>query len=90
MTKSILESKFFECEDAAQVAVLAMIGTCYAGIQFGGIRECTIDGEGPMETIGDLMKHAEEFRKYQGMGRLRRRWERFRLKLKLVFAAWRS
>jgi hypothetical protein len=90
MTKSVLESGFFECEDAAQVAVLAMIGTCYAGIQFGGIRECTVAGEGPLETIGDLMKHAEEFRRYQGMGRLRRRWVKFKMKLKAAWAAMRG
>jgi hypothetical protein len=90
MTKSVLESGFFECEDAAQVAVLAMIGTCYAGIQFGGIRECTVAGEGPLETISDLRKHAEEFRYYQGMSRLRRKWEKFKLKIRAVFSALRG
>jgi len=90
MTKAIQESGFFDCEDAAQVAVLAMIGTCYAGIQFGGIRECTVQGEGPLETIGDLMKHAEEFRRYQGMGRLRRRWVKFKMKIKAAWAAMRG
>lgn len=90
MTKAIQESGFFDCEDAAQVAVLAMIGTCYAGIQFGGIRECTVDGEGPLQTVGELMKYAEEFRRYQGMGRLRRRWVKFKMKIKAAWAAMRS
>jgi|TARA_R110000824_G_scaffold32775_3_gene105595 hypothetical protein len=90
MTQSVKDSGFFDCEPAAQVAVLAMIGTCYAGIQFGGIRECSVGGEGPMETISDLLKHVEEFRKFQGMSRFRRKWVSFKLKLSAVFAAWRS
>lgn len=90
MTKSIQESGFFDCEPAAQVAVLAMIGTCYAGIQFGGIRECTVDGEGPLQTIGDLMEHAKEFAAYQGMPRWKRKWVRFKMKIKAAWAAMRS
>ena len=66
-------SGFFDCKPAAQVAILAMIGTCYAGIQFGGIREATIGGKGPMETVGDVIKHAEQFQAYVGIPRWRRR-----------------
>lgn len=66
-------SRFFDCKPAAQVAILAMIGTCYAGIQFGGIREATIGGKGPMETIGDVIKHAEQFQAYVGIPRWRRK-----------------
>jgi len=33
MQTSMMDSGFFKCKPAAQVAVLAMIGTCYAGIQ---------------------------------------------------------
>lgn len=78
MFDSLAQSKFFQCKPGAQVAVLAMIGTCYAGMQYAGIREATIASEGPMQTIGDLMKHAERFRKYAGMSR----WQRWFIKWK--------
>ncbi len=62
MSKSITESGFFDCEDAAQVAVMACYGQAFAGIQFAGIREVSLGGEGPVHQIKDLRKFAEEFR----------------------------
>jgi hypothetical protein len=81
MVESLKMSGFFECKPAAQVAVLAMIGTCYAGIQFGGIREASIGGEGPMETIAEVVEHAARLHKYTGMPRWRRRLEDFKRRL---------
>jgi hypothetical protein len=62
MCKSIQESGFFDCDDAAQVAVMACFGQAFAGIQFAGIREVSLDGEGPMLQIKELGRFAEEFR----------------------------
>jgi hypothetical protein len=73
MIDSMRASGFLDCKPAAQVAVLAMIGTCYAGIQFGGIREATIGGEGPLESIADVGKHAERLKNYVGKPRWRRK-----------------
>jgi hypothetical protein len=86
MFESLNKAGFFKCKPAAQVAVLAMIGSCYAGIQYAGVREATISGEGPLQTVADLMKYAEEFRKYAGMSSLRRWYERLKLKLKTMLA----
>ena len=87
MHSSLEQCGFFKCKPAAQVAVLALIGTCYAGIQYAGIREATLGGEGPMQTVGDLMVHAEHFRKFTGMSGLRRKWEKFKVRMFAVFAA---
>ena len=73
MIDSMRASGFMDCKPAAQVAVLAMIGTCYAGIQFGGIREATIGGEGPLESIADVAKHADRLKSYIGKPRWRRK-----------------
>jgi hypothetical protein len=81
MHRSLEKHGFFACKPAAQIAVLALIGSCYAGIQFSGIREATINGEGPLQSVGDLIKHAEHFRRYAGMSRLRRKWENIKFKL---------
>jgi hypothetical protein len=88
MHQSLDKSGFFNCKPAAQIAVMAMIGSCYAGIQFAGIREATIGGEGPLQTVGELLKHAEHFQKYAGMSRLQRRWERFKQRCQKMLNAF--
>jgi len=87
MHPSLEQSGFFKCKPAAQVAVLALIGTCYAGIQYGGIREASLGGDGPMQTVENLMVHAVNFRKYAGMTGLRRKWEKFKGRMSVVFTA---
>lgn len=81
MSESLKLSGFFECKPAAQVAVLAMIGTCYAGIQFGGIREASIGGEGPLETIAEVAGHAARLHRYMGMPYWQRRLADFKRRL---------
>lgn len=73
MHESLTECKFFETKPAAQVAVLASIGVCYAGIMHAGIREATVASEGPLMTVSEFMKYAEEFRRYARMPRWRRK-----------------
>jgi hypothetical protein len=90
MQQSLEKHGFFNCKPAAQIAVLALIGSCYAGIQFAGVREATINGEGPLQSVGDLLKHAENFRKYAGMSKLRRAWEKFKRKFQSVFQVLRG
>lgn len=90
MVESLRKSGFFECRPAAQVAVLAMIGTCYAGIQFGGIREATTGGEGPLETIAEVARHAEQLHSYMGMPRWRRKLSDFKRRIVTTYLAFRG
>lgn len=90
MQEALKESGFFDCKPAAQVAVLAMMGTCYAGMAFGGIREATVGGEGPLETIDEIMKHAERLKRYIGMPKWRRKIEDFKRRIGRAFQAFRS
>lgn len=90
MFDSLSKSGFFQCKPGAQVAVLAMIGTCYAGMHYAGIREATIANEGPMQTIGDLLKHAELFRKYVGMSRWKRWFVKWKARIHASFSALRK
>jgi hypothetical protein len=87
MFNSLEQSGFFKCKPAAQVAVLAMIGTCYAGMHYVGIREATIAKEGPMQTIGELVKHSEQFRRYIGMPRWKRWFLKWKTRIQAGFAA---
>lgn len=64
MFAGIHDSGFFKCKPAAQIAVMAMIGVSYAGIQHAGIREATISGEGPLQTVSQLVASADKLRKY--------------------------
>ena len=90
MYDSLEQCGFFKTKPAAQVAVLAMIGTCYAGIQHAGIREATIGGEGPLQTVDELMVYAQRFRDYAGMSRTRRRWERLKRRIRTMVQAMKQ
>lgn len=90
MIESMRASGFFKCKPASQVAVLAMIGTCYAGIQFGGIREATVGGEGPLETIAEVAQHATHMHRYMGLPRWRRKLVDFRRRIVKAFQAFRG
>ena len=90
MIESLRLSGFFKCMPAAQVAVLAMIGTCYAGIQFGGIREATMGGEGPMETIAEVAQHGARLQEYMGMPRWRRKLSDFKRRLAKSYRSFRG
>jgi len=90
MQVSLLESGFFECHPAAQVAVLAMIGTCYAGIQHAGIREATVGGEGPLNSVSDLLKHAENLKRFVGLPAWLRPFAKLRYKLKKALSAFKA
>lgn len=72
MLMALEVSGFFDCHATAQVCVMAMIGTTYAGIQFVGVREATVGSEGPMLSMGDLVQAATKFRNYTTMSRFRR------------------
>lgn len=90
MQVSLLESGFFECHPTAQVAVLAMIGTCYAGIQHVGIREATINGEGPLATVGELAQQAKRLQRFMGLPRWLRPAAKIKYKLARALEAFRA
>lgn len=73
MSDVLDDSGFLDCKPAAQVAVMAMLGTCYTGIQFAGMRETTMGGEGPLLTVKELQQQAACLRRYLAMSPLMRR-----------------
>lgn len=83
-------SGFFEAKPAAQVAVLAMIGTCYAGIQHSGIRDATLGGEGPMASVSDLLEDADRLLMFHGRSKLGRKLAKFKYKLSQAISVFRK
>lgn len=90
MEAALHKSNFLACKPAAQVAIMAMIGVCYAGIQFAGIRDASVAGDGPLYTVETLMVHAERFRAQAGRSRWQRRWDRFKARVRDGWAALRK
>jgi hypothetical protein len=90
MVDAMRLSGFFDCKPAAQVAVLAMIGTCYAGIQFGGIREATVGGEGPLETIAEVAQHGARLQQYMGLPRWKRKLADYKRRIAESYRAFRK
>jgi len=55
-------SGFLDCKPLAQVAVMALIGQAYAGIQYVGIREASLGTDKPLLEVKDLIKAANQQR----------------------------
>lgn len=90
MAKAIEQAGFFNTKPAAQVAVMAMIGTVYAGIQHVGVREATMGGVGPMHDALTLVKEAESLLEYMRYPRWRRKLLKFFNKLKTALTSFRT
>jgi hypothetical protein len=90
MLNAMDESGFFETKPAAQVAVMAMIGTVYAGIQHVGIREATLGGEGPLHDAKSLVKEAQSLLEYMRYPRWLRRVYKLFAKLKAALGVFSS
>jgi len=89
MQQSLDKAGFLNCKPAAQIAVMALIGSCYAGIQFGGVREATINGEGPLQAVSDLLKHAQHFQEHLGLSGWQRRLKKWKDKFSQAFKAFK-
>jgi len=51
---------WFECKPLAQAAYLAVMGTVVAGIAHRGIREATLDEDGPALRVGELTEAGDK------------------------------
>jgi hypothetical protein len=90
MLESLEHSGFLKAKPAAQVAVMAMLGTCYSGIQYTGIREATVGGEGPALSVKDLLVSAHLLKTYMGLPRWRRKLIRWQHRLMRVIRAFKG
>jgi len=90
MVDALKQSGWFDCKPAAQVGVMAVWGTCYAGLGYAGIREASLGGEGPMADAAELTKEAERLKRYIGMPKWRRKIADFNRRLHQAITAFRS
>ena len=51
------------------------------------MREATDNGEGPLNSVPELMRHAEELRRYLGMSKFQKALAKLRVKFSKVFTA---
>jgi hypothetical protein len=72
LAAAIEKSGFTKCRPEAQIAVMAMIGMVYTGIQHVGIREATINGVGPVMNLDDVLEAGREVLTY--FQRRQRKW----------------
>jgi len=70
--EALAKSGFEQCQNAAQVAVLAMLGSVTLGYHFVGVREATIGGVGPAKELADLAQEATAVVRWFSMPRWRR------------------
>jgi hypothetical protein len=72
MFEAMERCSWFEASPGAQVAVMAILGTVVSGYFFHGVRETTLNGEGPAVTLQDLRERGEKCSHLMQMSRTRR------------------
>ena len=65
---------WFKCHPAAQVAILAVLGTVVLGYHYAGVREATLGGVGPAASLQELADAGEKFSKLMTLPRWKRRF----------------
>jgi hypothetical protein len=63
MQTSLELSGWFDVPPLAQVAIMAALGTAFLGIQFVGVREATLGGQGPAMEMREVLQASEELLK---------------------------
>jgi len=87
MANAIEDAGFFKTKPAAQVAVMAMIGTVYAGMHHVGVREATMGNVGPLLSEQELVRQASDLLKYMRYPRWLRKIYRLTQRIKAAFRA---
>lgn len=82
---------FLDCAPEARVIVMAYLGTVTLGIHWAGVREATLDGQGPALTYRQLRWHGRRCSLLMGMPRWRRTLYRWWRRLRRTWKAfWRG
>lgn len=78
---------FLDLPEAARVVVMAYLGNVTLGIHFAGVREATLNGQGPALTYKKLRWEGRKFALLMTMPRWKRRLYRIRERLR---RGWRA
>jgi hypothetical protein len=81
---------WFECKVGAQAGYLAVLGTVIAGMAHRGIREATLDEEGPALKVGDLTEAGDRCLAALRMSKFKRRWLKWTSRFRMAFASLRG
>jgi len=74
MLEGLTKAGWFDCKPLAQVAYLSVMGTVVAGMAHRGIREATIDKDGPALNVEDLVAAGERCLQALRVPKWKRRW----------------
>lgn len=89
MAQALARSGWLDLRPTVRIVLMAYLGTIWLGIQWAGVREATLGGEGPLMGYADLIAFGNRQAEYMRMSRRRRRWERLRLRLRRAWEAFR-
>lgn len=81
MLTGLTNSGWFDCKVGAQAGYLAVLGTVLAGVAHRGIREATLDEDGPALKVGELVAAGDTCLKAMRISKWKRRWVSFRQRI---------
>jgi hypothetical protein len=61
MYQGLVRAGWFEVPEAVNIAVLAHLGAILLGMQWGGIREATLRGVGPLSNCASVVDYGRRF-----------------------------
>jgi hypothetical protein len=90
MGEALARSGWHAVPEPAQVALCAIMGTVLLGIFWVGVREATLGGVGPVQSLGDLQEAGARAARLVSRRPWARRWDNFRIWLSGVWRALRG
>lgn len=78
---------WFKLSPVVQIALMATLGTIVTGMQFNGVREATLGGEGPAQTLPEVMNYGKRVSDFLAQPRWKRTLVLWRARLGRAFAA---
>jgi hypothetical protein len=87
MSEALARCGWYNVPEAAQVAYMAYLGTVLSGYFFAGVREATLGGVGPAQSLQDLRAVGSQSAKAMTLPRWKRRLSAFFGRFR---SAWRT
>ena len=88
MAQGLERSGFLGLKPAARVIVMAHLGTIVLGAHWAGVREATLNGQGPLLSYQNLVSYGRRLNILLRMNRFQRWWHRTRRRIRSARVAF--
>lgn len=90
MSAAMVRSGWFDVSEDAHIAFMALLGTVMSGVFWTGIKEATLGGEGPCQSLQHLRERGREAHRLLTMPRWKRKLAKVGAAIERVRGAFKT